>query len=97
MILTNTRFHMQTQEKQKMSLTALFIQDPEDKGFTGFFKEFPNAVAEGDTEEEVKTNLFKALSYMLKFNREDVESEALKRERLGINVIEKSYDFEEVE
>lgn len=86
---------MKTQEKQKMSLTALFIEDPED-GFTGFFKEFPNAVAEGDSEEEVKTNLFKALSNMLRFNREDVESEAIKRERLGVNVIEKSYDFEEV-
>lgn len=82
-------------QKPKVSLTAVFIEDPTDGGYTGFFKEFPGAVAEGETEEEVQQNLFLALSYMLKFNREDNELEAAKRPAT-VKVIEKSFDLEEV-
>lgn len=82
-------------EKPKVSLTAVFIEDPADGGYTGFFKEFPSAVAQGETQEEVQRNLFKALSYMLRFNREDNEIESIKRP-LTMTVIEKSFDLEEV-
>lgn len=82
-------------KKPKVSLTAVFLEDPEEGGFTGFFKEFPSAVAQGETQEEVQLNLFKALAYMLQFNREDSEADSAKRPD-KIKVIEKSFDLEEV-
>lgn len=62
-------------EKTKVGLTAIFIQDPIDMGYTGFFAEFPEAIAEGDTKEEVKKNLWEALNIMLKWKKEEVEEE----------------------
>jgi predicted RNase H-like HicB family nuclease len=59
----------------ELPLTAYYVQDPNDNGYTGFFAEFPGAVAEGDTQEEVENNLFKALNYMVSFNKEDAKSE----------------------
>jgi predicted RNase H-like HicB family nuclease len=82
-------------EKPKVSLTAVFVEDPTEGGFTGFFKEFPNAIAEGETQEEAQNNLFKTLSFMLQFNREENETDFIKRPE-QINVIEKSFDLEEV-
>lgn len=61
--------------KNELPLTAYFVKDPVDNGFTGFFAEFPGAVAEGDTQEETESNLFKALNYMVQFNKEDARSE----------------------
>ena len=79
--------------KTKVSLTAIFIQDPKDNGFTGFFAEFPEAVAEGNTEEEVQKNLFEALTIMLKFNKEEVE-EARALNPSSPKVIERTFDLE---
>jgi predicted RNase H-like HicB family nuclease len=79
--------------KTKVSLTAIFIKDPNDKGFTGFFAEFPEAVAEGNTEEEVQKNLFEALSIMLKFNKEELEEQrALNPNQAA--VIERTFELE---
>ncbi len=59
--------------RPRVSFTAIFVQDPNDKGFTGFFAELPEVVAEGDNEEEVQQNLFSALEIMLRFNKEEME------------------------
>ena len=38
-------------------LTIVFIKDPKDKGYTSFFKEYSNAVAEGKTKYEAAQHL----------------------------------------
>ena len=40
-------------------------------GFTGYFSEFPDAIAEGETEEEVQKNLFHALQEVISYRREN--------------------------
>lgn len=77
--------------KQKISLTAIFVQDPTDKGYTGYFAEMPEVIAEGETEEEVQSNLFEALNIMLKFKKEEPDSyNAI----AGVGVIERTFELE---
>jgi|GEM_PF-3849219 predicted RNase H-like HicB family nuclease len=80
-------------EHSKNSLKAYFVEDPVCKGYTGFFAEFPQAVAEGKTQEEVEENLFKALFFMLKFNREDMQLEMVQYHEKK-NVTEKVYNLQ---
>jgi predicted RNase H-like HicB family nuclease len=84
---------MEMSSKPRVSLTAVFIKDPNDKGFTGFFAEFPQAVAEGKTEKEVQENLFEALSIMLNFNKEELEEEQLLNPNKS-EVIKRTFDLE---
>ena len=41
-----------------------------EKGYTGYFAEFPDLTAQGSTKEEVEENLISSLSDILRFNRE---------------------------
>ena len=41
-------------------VTPIYVEDPKD-GFTVFFKEFPNVVSEGDTQDEALFNLQKTM------------------------------------
>jgi predicted RNase H-like HicB family nuclease len=45
----------------KLQLTGVFVQDPASNGFTAFFAQFPNIIAEGDTEEEATQNLIETV------------------------------------
>ena len=67
----------------KLSLHGVVIQSQQ-SGFTGYFTEFPEAIAEGETEEEVKKNLFEALMEVLSY----------KREQSGVQSKEGSSSFE---
>lgn len=58
---------------EKLNFTAVLVQDPYDKGYTAFFEEFPQAIAEGDTDQQALTNLKRAMMVMMEFNKEDVE------------------------
>lgn len=40
-----------------IELTGIFVKDAGDNGYTAFFAQFPNIIAEGDTEEEATENL----------------------------------------
>lgn len=40
-----------------LELTGVFVQDPESKGYTAFFAQLPNIIAEGDTQEAAVENL----------------------------------------
>jgi len=44
-----------------LQLTGVFVQDPLDKGFTAFFAQLPNIIAEGDNEEEATKNLLQTV------------------------------------
>ena len=61
-------------KKVSLKLTGIIIQDPEERGYTGYFVEFPEAIADGITEDEVKDNMFEALKIMLE-TRKRIESE----------------------
>jgi len=66
---------MTTNIKPTVSLTGVLIQDANGGGFTAFFAEFPEAVAEGETESEVQKNLFEALSNVLEVKKDDFPDE----------------------
>lgn len=83
---------MQTNPKAKLSITGLFIQDPDDKGYTGFFNELPEAVAEGDTIEEAVENLFLSLQAILEAKKEIIKEELLLQDEKG--TIAKTFEFE---
>lgn len=53
-----------------LSLTAIFVEDPQG-GFTGYFAEIPEAIAEGETEKEVEANLLNSLKTILEIRREE--------------------------
>ena len=44
--------------KKSITFTGILIQDPDDKGYTTYLAEFPEVIAEGETEEEAANNLF---------------------------------------
>jgi predicted RNase H-like HicB family nuclease len=80
---------METSEsnKTKLSLTGIFVQDKLDNGFTAFFAEFPEAVAEGDDQKEAEQNLFNSLITIL-----DVKKE--QQQFVGNGYTTKSFDLE---
>lgn len=47
------------------------IIESQQGGFTGYFSEFPEAIAEGETENEVQKNLFEALKEVLSYRRNE--------------------------
>lgn len=53
--------NLKNMKAQNFQLTGIFVQDPIDKGFTAFFAQLPNIIAEGDTEEEATKNLIQTV------------------------------------
>ncbi|HMO32344.1 MAG TPA: hypothetical protein PKD90_05710 [Phnomibacter sp.] len=43
--------------QMNLELTGIFVQDPQSKGYTAFFAQLPNIIAEGDNEEDALNNL----------------------------------------
>lgn len=63
-------------KKVSVQLTGVILKDPSNKGYTGYFSEFPEAIADGSTEEEVTENMFEALNIILetrKMESDDIE------------------------
>lgn len=79
--------------KTKISLTGIFIEDPQDKGYTAFFSEVPEAVAEGDNLDETMANLLNILPdvFVTKMQLSNEQKEA---QGLISGVVTKSFDFE---
>ena len=50
-------------------LTGIFVKDPNDNGFTAFFAQLPNIIAEGDTEEEATNNLIQTVQTVFEHQR----------------------------
>lgn len=42
---------------EKLTLTAVLVKDPTDNGYTSYFAQFPNIIAEGDDEDSAIDNL----------------------------------------
>jgi predicted RNase H-like HicB family nuclease len=62
---------LQETTSMKEQFTAVFQQVPE--GYIGFVEELPGANSQGDTLEEVRTNLQEAVRLVLESNRALVE------------------------
>lgn len=60
--------------KTKLKLTAVF-EEAEEGGFIAFIEELPGVNTQGETLEESKTNLLKALDLVLQTQRELSEKE----------------------
>ena len=56
---------------ENISITGILIQDPIDNGYTAYFAEFPEVVAEGDSEMEAKQNLHNALKIMFELRKQE--------------------------
>lgn len=63
-----------TQQKQimkdQLKLTGIIIA-AEEGGYTGYFAEFPEALAEGETKEEVKQNMMESLALIFDCRRSE--------------------------
>lgn len=64
-----------SQTKDVPSITGILIQDPDDNGYTAYFAEFPEVVAEGNSEDDAKKNLIEALKIMLEIRRSEMITE----------------------
>jgi len=73
----------------KIPLTIVMIEDARIGGFTAFFKQFPDIVAEGDTDEKAMKNLMNTV-YDVFVYKNSVKSNQLS---LSKNIIEKQIDF----
>jgi predicted RNase H-like HicB family nuclease len=60
-------------KKFEINLTGVLIKDNENNGFTGYFAEMPEAIAEGDSPEETTINLFEALKSIFEFKKEEMQ------------------------
>lgn len=66
---------MATEKRNVISITGVMIQDKNTAGYTAYFAEFPEVIAQGGNADEVKSNLFDALQSVLSFRREEMEDE----------------------
>jgi len=71
------------------SLTIIMVQDPDSGGYTAYFKQFPDIIAEGDTEEDAELNLLNAVHDVFKYQSE-IEDEPIDP---SLNVSKKSINF----
>lgn len=60
-------------EPIKLSLNCILINDPELGGYTAFFAEFPDIVAEGSTEAEAQLNLMNTIPAVSQFKMQEIQ------------------------
>lgn len=66
---------MKDQNQPVLEITGVMIQDPETKGYTAYFAEFPEVIAQGDNLDEAKANLMQAFKSMIEFKSEEAKDE----------------------
>lgn len=49
----------------KLDLSPVYIEDKKTKGYTSYFKEYPNAIGDGDSRHDSLKNLAEVFSIML--------------------------------
>lgn len=63
----------------KLDLSPIFIEDKKTKGYTSYFKEYPNAIGDGDTKDNSLKSLADAFSVMIA-NEPDILQPLLSKE-----------------
>ena len=66
---------MKNQNQPELSITGVMIQDQQSKGYTAYFAEFPEVIAQGEDLEEAKQNLIDAFKSMIEFKSEEAKEE----------------------
>lgn len=66
---------MKNERGGKIPVTGILIQDPLDGGYTAYFAQFPEAVAEGRTEDEALMNAMDALRVIMELKAEEVDND----------------------
>ena len=73
-----------------INLTGILIGDKGAKGYTAYFAEFPEAIADGNTEDEARTNLFEAFKILLETRR----LESYRSDKLSGGIIQENFEFQ---
>lgn len=58
-------------EAKQIELTGVFVQDAKGEGYTAFFAQLPNIIAEGDTEEDAAQNLINAVKAVFEHQKNE--------------------------
>ena len=69
-----------------MKLTAI-IEKSEDGWYVGQIEEFPAAISQGKTIDELKTNLIDAFMLLLETNKENTEKEYVDKNVIRENLL----------
>jgi predicted RNase H-like HicB family nuclease len=78
--------------KKEISLTAIFVKDPNSKGYTAFFAQFPTIISEGDTIEMATQNLFSLVQEVFEYQKKE-ELKSSKIAGLLDSVITRSFEL----
>lgn len=76
--------------KVTINLTGILIKDNKDKGFTAYFAEFPEAIADGITIENAQENLLDAFKIMLESRR----LESYNEDKSNGGIIQQNFEFQ---
>ncbi len=77
-------------KKVTLNLTGIIIQDVDNRGYTAYFAEFPEAIADGTNQDDVKENLIDAFKIMLETRRLENYQENIE---MG-GIIQENFQFE---
>lgn len=80
-------------ETLKIRLNCVLIEDP-NGGFTAFLAEFPDVVAEGNTEEEAQFNLIYTLQAVSKYKLQEVKKEMSQTTHLSYRTKPMNFELE---
>lgn len=64
---------MNSGRTQNLKLDAVLVEDMNIGGYTAFFKQFPQIIAEGNNEDEAISNLLRALHDVFAFKGKERE------------------------
>ncbi|HUN04612.1 MAG TPA: type II toxin-antitoxin system HicB family antitoxin [Niabella sp.] len=79
-----------SEKKVSISLTGIIIKDNENKGYTAYFAEFPEAIADGKEISDAETNLIEAFKVML----ETRKLESYPDDKANGGIIQQNFEFE---
>lgn len=77
-------------KKVTFNLTGILIKDETDRGYTAYFAEFPEAIADGNTIENAHENLIDAFKVMLETRR----LESYPEDKAVGGIIQQNFEFE---
>ncbi|WP_460678113.1 hypothetical protein [Mucilaginibacter koreensis] len=81
-------------ETPKVTLSAVFVEDKKGRGYSGYFKEFPQALAFGRTTGEVLENMLKALDTLREMNKENEAARNSRSHSTSAPIQEQEYQFQ---
>jgi len=75
-------------ENTNFDITYVLVEDEKVGGFTCYFAQLPNIVAEGDTEEEAKENLRALVKAVFNHQKSSVASNLVKGHHVKTESVE---------